>query len=57
MSGIYDEVEIEDMHFDEQLQVYTYPCPCGDKFSIALVKPLSNAMIDGERKQREREGA
>jgi diphthamide biosynthesis protein 3 len=43
MSGIYDEVEIEDMQFDEQLQVYSYPCPCGDKFSIALVS-VANGM-------------
>lgn len=34
--AVYDEVEIEDMTFDEALQIYHYPCPCGDKFSIAL---------------------
>ncbi|CAP70970.1 uncharacterized protein PODANS_3_10240 [Podospora anserina S mat+] len=34
--SIYDEVEIEDMTFDEALQTYHYPCPCGDKFEIAL---------------------
>ncbi|KAM0330863.1 hypothetical protein ACHAQA_003819 [Verticillium albo-atrum] len=34
--SIYDEIEIEDMTFDEDLQVYNYPCPCGDKFAIAL---------------------
>ncbi|KAK3990751.1 hypothetical protein QBC44DRAFT_368721 [Cladorrhinum sp. PSN332] len=34
--SIYDEVEIEDMTFDEALQTYSYPCPCGDKFEIAL---------------------
>ncbi|KAK7752303.1 Diphthamide biosynthesis protein 3 [Diatrype stigma] len=34
--AVYDEVEIEDMEFDENLQVYHYPCPCGDKFEIAL---------------------
>ena len=22
--------------FDEALQIYHYPCPCGDKFEIAL---------------------
>ena len=36
MSGIYEEVEIEDMTFDEETLTYTYPCPCGDKFSITL---------------------
>lgn len=34
--AVYDEVEIEDMEFDESLKVYHYPCPCGDKFEIAL---------------------
>lgn len=34
--AVYDEVEIEDMTYDETLQIYTYPCPCGDKFEIAL---------------------
>lgn len=31
---IYDEVEIEDMEFDEDAGVFYYPCPCGDKFAI-----------------------
>lgn len=34
--SIYDEIEIEDMTFDETLQIYQYPCPCGDKFQITL---------------------
>ncbi|CEJ79968.1 Putative Diphthamide biosynthesis protein [[Torrubiella] hemipterigena] len=34
--NIYDEIEIEDMTFDADMQVYHYPCPCGDKFQIAL---------------------
>lgn len=34
--SIYDEVEIEDMTYDATLQTYSYPCPCGDKFEIAL---------------------
>lgn len=25
------------MDFDEDEQVYTYPCPCGDKFMITVV--------------------
>lgn len=36
MASIYEEVEIEDMTFDAETQVYSYPCPCGDKFSISL---------------------
>jgi hypothetical protein len=43
MSGIYEEVEIEDMTWDEDTLTYTYPCPCGDKFSIALEE-----LYDGE---------
>ncbi|KAF6817801.1 diphthamide biosynthesis protein 3 [Colletotrichum sojae] len=34
--SIYDEIEIEDMTWDEDMQIYHYPCPCGDKFQIAL---------------------
>lgn len=34
--SVYDEVEIEDMTYDEALQTYFYPCPCGDQFQIAL---------------------
>lgn len=30
----YDDVEIEDMEWNEDLQAYTYPCPCGDLFQI-----------------------
>ncbi|PVU94144.1 hypothetical protein BB561_002768 [Smittium simulii] len=32
----YDSVEIEDMEFDEDLGIYSYPCPCGDKFQITI---------------------
>ncbi|KAG8685524.1 Diphthamide biosynthesis protein 3 [Ceratobasidium sp. 395] len=31
----YDEVEIEDMVWDEVKGVYHYPCPCGDRFEIS----------------------
>jgi len=34
--SVYDEIEIEDMTFDATLQLYTYPCPCGDRFEILL---------------------
>lgn len=43
MSGIYEEVEIEDMKYDNILQIYSYPCPCGDKFIITL-----EDLLDGE---------
>ena len=36
MTVYHDEIEIEDMEFDEELEIYTYPCPCGDKFEISL---------------------
>ena len=25
------------MEFDEEEEIYTYPCPCGDKFEISIV--------------------
>jgi len=34
--SIYDEIEIEDMTYDPTLQIYHYPCPCGDRFEIAV---------------------
>ncbi|SMQ50166.1 unnamed protein product [Zymoseptoria tritici ST99CH_3D7] len=34
--NIYDEIEIEDMTYDETLQTYHYPCPCGDRFEINI---------------------
>jgi len=37
MNVIYDEIEIEDLDFDEEAGLFTYPCPCGDKFQINLV--------------------
>ncbi|KAK4548041.1 Diphthamide biosynthesis protein 3 [Oleoguttula mirabilis] len=34
--NIYDEIEIEDMTWDATLQLYHYPCPCGDRFEISI---------------------
>ena len=34
--GVYDEIEIEDLDFDEETGIFNYPCPCGDKFQITL---------------------
>lgn len=31
MVSIYEEVEIEDMTFNEEDRTFYYPCPCGDK--------------------------
>lgn len=34
MASHYDEIEIEDMLYDEETQSFTYSCPCGDLFRI-----------------------
>lgn len=41
MGAYYDEIEIEDMTWDEIKGVYHYPCPCGDRFEITR-KQLAN---------------
>jgi len=41
--SIYEEVEIEDMDYDEGTGLYHYQCPCGDKFVISLEE-----LYDGE---------
>ena len=43
MSGIYEEVEIEDMDYNAEEMIYSYPCPCGDRFQIML-----EDLYDGE---------
>ena len=32
---VEDEIEIEDMVWDDEKKVYHYPCPCGDRFEIS----------------------
>ena len=32
--SVYDEVEIEDMVYDDVTDTFSYPCPCGDRFVI-----------------------
>lgn len=34
--SVYEEVEIEDMSFDATLRMFSYPCPCGDRFALSL---------------------
>jgi len=41
MGAYYDEIEIEDMAWDDEKGVYHYPCPCGDRFEISR-KQLAN---------------
>lgn len=33
----HDEIEIEDFEYDEETELFTYPCPCGDLFTITKV--------------------
>lgn len=33
---LYDEVEFEDMTYDPETKIFSYPCPCGDRFKISL---------------------
>lgn len=35
MSIYHDEIEIEDFEYDEEEDIYHYPCPCGDRFEIS----------------------
>lgn len=32
--SFYDEIELEDMSYDEEKDLFHYPCPCGDRFEI-----------------------
>ncbi|KAH7357244.1 hypothetical protein BKA65DRAFT_496497 [Rhexocercosporidium sp. MPI-PUGE-AT-0058] len=43
--NIYDEIEIEDMTYDPALEIYHYPCPCGDRFEIAVADLRENEDI------------
>ncbi|XP_055905388.1 diphthamide biosynthesis protein 3 [Eupeodes corollae] len=43
MSIYHDEVEIEDFEYDEEEEMYYYPCPCGDRFQIS-----KDELIEGE---------
>ncbi|XP_064412855.1 DPH3 homolog [Latimeria chalumnae] len=35
MTVFHDEVEIEDFEYDEESEMYYYPCPCGDRFAVS----------------------
>ena len=49
--GVYDEIEIEDLDFDEETGIFNYPCPCGDKFTITLVNFFFNYTWKGDDKR------
>lgn len=37
---VFDEIEIEDFEYDDDEEMYYYPCPCGDRFEISKVRIL-----------------
>ena len=39
------QVEIEDMEWNEDLEAFTYQCPCGDLFQISLEELASGEEI------------
>ncbi|KAJ2355934.1 Diphthamide biosynthesis protein 3 [Coemansia sp. RSA 2618] len=41
----YDEIEIEDMDYDEFEEEFSYPCPCGDKFIITKIELESGESV------------
>eukprot|EP00842_Homolaphlyctis_polyrhiza_P003644 jgi/Hompol1/4280/HPOL_003578-RA len=41
MASFYDEIEIEDMEYDDATETYSYPCPCGDRFQISRADLVS----------------
>ena len=43
MSSTYEDVEISDMDFAVETETFTYPCPCGDLFTITL-----DELLDGK---------
>lgn len=36
--NFYDEIELEDMSYDEERDLFHYPCPCGDRFEITRLQ-------------------
>lgn len=38
MVRVYDEVELDDMSYDEAKDVFHFPCPCGDRFEISMAQ-------------------
>lgn len=44
MSVFHDEIELEDFEYDEELEIYHYPCPCGDRFEISKVRMFTTVI-------------
>ena len=36
VENVYDEIEIDDLEYEEDEETFIYPCPCGDKFRITV---------------------
>mmetsp|Transcript_21749 Transcript_21749/g.33575 ORF Transcript_21749/g.33575 Transcript_21749/m.33575 type:complete len:109 (-) Transcript_21749:62-388(-) len=51
VENIYDEVEIDDMEYEEDEQAFRYPCPCGDRFSITLKQLYEMRTTDEDREK------
>lgn len=49
----YDDVEIEDMEWNDDLGAYTYPCPCGDLFQITKVCLWTTSLLEKQLLQPE----
>lgn len=45
MTVFHDEIEIEDFEYDEEEEIYYYPCPCGDRFQITKEELLSGEEV------------
>ncbi|KAJ8967390.1 hypothetical protein NQ314_002896 [Rhamnusium bicolor] len=45
MSVFHDEIEIEDFEYDEEDEIYYYPCPCGDRFQISKDELLAGEEV------------
>ena len=45
VENIYDEIEIDDMDFEEDESTFYYPCPCGDRFQITLEQMKTGEII------------
>ena len=45
VENIYDEIEIDDMDFEEDERTFYYPCPCGDKFRITVAQLKAGGTI------------
>ena len=46
-AAIYDEIEVEDMAYAAEQKRFTFPCPCGDVFTISLAELLEGEDVAG----------